>query len=52
MESENWSDMDMDDMEEGGNMAPAYTTTVKWSIVEYNEYLNIFKILKKYNQII
>ena len=23
VESENWSDMDMDDMEEGGNMAPA-----------------------------
>ena len=35
VERENWSDMDMDDMEEGGNMAPAWTITVKWSIMEY-----------------
>ena len=24
-ERENWSDMDIEDMEEGGNMAPAWT---------------------------
>ena len=39
VESENWSDMDMDDMEEGGNMAPAWTRSVKWSIVEYYSFI-------------